>query len=135
MVGKLVFVYGTLRKGDCRFGVPTFVEMVHPEAYLEGFQLIHLGGFPGIIPGPGRVRGEVHRYSSFERLDRIEGFSEANPNSSLFRREEVVVELPLGEELQASVYIFGAGNRMRRPLKVIECGDWFSEEAQAASPL
>ena len=138
MVGKLVFVYGTLRKGDTRFGVPTFVDMAHPEAYLENFQLVHLGGFPGIIPGKGRVRGEVHLYSTFEMLDRIEGFSESSPDGSLFVREKVMVELPGGGELQTSTYVFNGHDmlrRMERRFNVIECGDWFSDEAEASSPL
>lgn len=132
MVGRMVFVYGTLRKGDSRFGVPTFVELVHPEAILEGFQLVHLGGFPGIIPGKGRVKGEVHLYSTFDVLDHIEGFRKDNPEHSLFRREKVMVELPLGKELQASTYTFNG--RDRGDMHVIKSGDWFSREAQSASP-
>ena len=125
MVGKLVFVYGTLRKGDCRFGIETLVEQIHEEAYLEGFQLVHLGGFPGIMPGKGRVRGEVHLYSTFARLDMIEGFCQEEPERSFYRREKVMVELPTGEALQASTYIFN-GRPGKEP-RIIESGDWFDE--------
>lgn len=125
MTGKLVFVYGTLREGDIRFGVDTLVELLHPEAHLEGFQLIHLGGFPGIVPGEGRVRGEVHLYTTFDQLDAIEGHIERNPESSLFRRTEVTVKLPLGRELQASTYVYNG--RPGRGSHVIASGDWFEE--------
>ncbi len=125
MTGKLVFVYGTLRKGDCRYGLDTLVELIHPEAHLEGFQLLHLGGFPGIVPGRGRVRGEVHLYTKFDELDRIEGFCEESPSRSLFLRKQVIIELPLGEELQASTYVFNANPR--EDSRVIESGDWFEE--------
>ncbi len=129
MIGKLVFVYGTLRKGDIRFGIETLIDLVHPEAHLEGFQLIHLGGFPGIVPGKGRVRGEVHLYTTFDQLDAIEGHRKERPENSLFRRTKVIVELPFGEELQASTYVYNS--KPRRGCYVIDCGDWFSGEAQA----
>ena len=129
MTGKIVFVYGTLRKGDIRFGLDSLIDLIHPKAYLEGFQLIHLGGFPGIIPGKGRVHGEIHLYTTFDQLDSIEGFWENDPKASLFRREKVMVELPRGRELQASTYVYNA--RQPRGCQVIESGDWFSDEAQA----
>ena len=125
MTGRLVFVYGTLRKGDCRFGIESLVDQLHEEAYLEGFQLAHFGGFPGIVPGKGRVRGEVHLYSTFDELDRIEGFNEKYPDRSLFKREKVMVELPTGDILQASTYVFNA--RSGRKQRIIESGDWFDE--------
>ncbi len=128
MEGKLVFAYGTLRQGDCRFGIPSFLKMVQPEAHLEGFQLVHLGGFPGIMAGSGRVKGEVHLYSSFDELDGIEGFREDALDTSLFIREEVMVETPFGGELQVSTYIFN-GDRRRR-YHLIESGDWFAEDGR-----
>lgn len=126
MKGHMVFAYGTLRRGDCRYGLDSFVNMVHEEAYLEGFHLVHLGGFPGLRPGKGRVRGEVHLYSTFDELDAIEGFHEESPEGSLFLRQKVLVEVPpLGETLQASTYLFNADDARR--YRVIESGDWFEE--------
>ena len=76
------FVYGTLRKGDSRFGVLDGCECIAAEAYLDDFQMLHLGGFPGIIHGAGRVRGValgvdalvpvVVRQRRILRLDRFE---------------------------------------------------------------
>lgn len=125
MTGKLVFVYGTLREGGCRYGLDSLVELVHPKAYLKRFQLLHLGAFPGIVPGPGCVRGEVHLYTTFDELDGIEGFHKADPGRSLFLREKVMVEIPYGKELQASTYVFNPDSRGDSP--VIESGDWFEE--------
>ena len=129
MEGKLIFAYGTLRQGDCRFGVSSFLKMVQPEAHLKGFQLIHLGGFPGLIPGPGRVKGEIHLYSTFDELDGIEGYhSEDEPEACLYIRREVMVEIPFGRELQVSTYIFNAPRPKNCP--VIESGDWFAEDGR-----
>lgn len=123
MEGKLLFVYGTLRKGDCRFGIPSFIKNVYKKSYLKGFQLFNLGAFPGIMIGHGRVKGEVQLYSDFKDLDRIEGFYEEQPDLSLFIRQKVLVEVPNGEIIQTSVYVFkGIPNKKYR---VIESGDWF----------
>lgn len=122
-----VFVYGTLRRGDSRFQMPHFLEVLHPEAYLTDFQMLDLGAFPGIIPGGGEVRGEIHLYSSLETLDQIEGYREANPESSLYIRRLVEVQLPTSENYEAWTYSFNLkGNRIpKRDLRVVESGDWF----------
>ena len=127
--GVPVFVYGTLRVGDCRHGIKALVQVLHPEAYLPGFQMLHLGGFPGIVPGEGRVRGEIHIYDDFSSLDQIEGYRPADPASSLYLREEVQAEVP-GEAgpVEVSTYIFNRRDRLGSgwTAEVIESGDWFS---------
>lgn len=129
----LVFVYGTLRKDDCRSGVLDNYECVAREAYLEGFQLLHLGSFPGIVPGRGRVRGEVYEIDKrcLKQLDTIEGYRADDPKHSLYRREQVQITTPEGNSIdEVFTYVF---NRQRedREASVIESGDWF--EARYAS--
>lgn len=129
-MSELVFVYGTLRQGDCRHGVTSFEERVHSEAYLSDFQMLHLGGFPGIVPGDGRIRGEVHSYEHFDVLDGIEGFYEENPEDSLYLRQKVKVEIPgLPEPIEVSTYVLNEERGVaRRSLPVVESGDWFEAE-------
>lgn len=121
-----VFVYGTLRQGECRFGLDTLLSVLHDEAYLEGFDMLNFGGaWPGLISGAGRIRGEVHLFSTLDQLDGIEGFSESDPEGSLFTRQEVSVSGADGEQLQATVYIFNdASKTARAQHKHIESGDW-----------
>ena len=75
-----VFVYGTLRTGDCRHGVGCFVQMLAPVAFVEHFAMLDLGGFPGLVPVSPQdddgllIRGEVHEYEDLATLDRIEGY-------------------------------------------------------------
>lgn len=126
MEGKLVFVYGTLREGDCRYGLSSLVNLLSKDAYIEDFQLARLGSFPGIVPGQGRVKGELHLYSTFKELDHIEGFCEDQPESSLFLRQEVTVFTgPRKERIRASTYVYNHDDSRR--LNVIESGDWFEE--------
>lgn len=119
-----VFVYGTLRTGDIRAGGDSFKEMIALEAYIEGFDMLDLGGFPGLVPGNNRIRGEVHEYSHFRTLDMIEGYHEKDPKSSFYIRRLVDVEVPEGVLKGCWVYCL---NRIpQRPkLPIIESGDWF----------
>lgn len=123
-----VFVYGTLRRGDSRFHHPHLLEVLHEEAYLEDFKMLDLGAFPGIVPGKGVVRGEIHLFSSLDDLDRIEGYRERDPDSSLYIRRLVEVQLPTSDNYEAWTYTFNLkGNRLgQRELRVVEGGDWLA---------
>lgn len=123
-----VFVYGTLRRGDSRFRMSHFLAVLHEEAYLEDFEMLDLGAFPGIVPGRGSVRGEIHLYSSLDELDRIEGYRERDPSSSLYIRRLVEVQLPTSDNYEAWTYAFNLkGNRIPpRERRVVEGGDWFA---------
>jgi len=126
-----VFVYGTLRTGDSRFGVESFEEMVAPEAYIDGFVMLDLGGFPGLVKtddGEGRIRGEVHEYEHLEVLDRIEGYSEQNPEMGLYNRVQVPVFNDEGGVIchDTWVYTFNGAHSFQKEEDVIESGDWFA---------
>ena len=123
-----VFVYGTLRSGDCRHGIASLIDVLHEEAYLKDFKMLNLGGFPGITPGEGRVRGEVHEFKSFIELDRIEGCHD-NSTDSLYLREEVEVELPDGNTVRAWTYIFNRADRLG-DVEIIANGDWLNPQAK-----
>ena len=82
-----VFVYGTLLRGRSNHrgylrGCPCIGCGI-----LEGFDMYNVGSFPAIVPGEGRVRGELYRVNrrTLERLDMLEG------NGSLYVRRRVRV--------------------------------------------
>ena len=128
-MSKYVFVYGTLRTGDCRAGVLGNQGLVCEEAYVEGFQLLDIGSFPGVVKGDGRVRGEMHEIDdqTLGILDSIEGYHEDAPEHSLYVREVVPVLNSEGEPAgEAWIYIYNANLRARHRLPpTIESGDWF----------
>jgi gamma-glutamylcyclotransferase (GGCT)/AIG2-like uncharacterized protein YtfP len=68
----LVFVYGTLKRGygNNRLIDGPFVGYAHtnPE-----FELLHLGGFPGMVEGSSVIGGEVYNVKNIAPLDRLEG--------------------------------------------------------------
>ena len=126
MEGHAVFVYGTLRQGDCRFGLSSLVGVLHEEAELKGFDMLSIdGSFPGLVSGEGTVKGEVHVFKTFSELDRIEGFSEKNLERSFYLRQKVTVSTPEGE-MEASTYVFNQDPDVaRKRYSSVETGDWF----------
>ncbi|MFC6920264.1 gamma-glutamylcyclotransferase family protein [Meiothermus taiwanensis] len=83
-VPEAVFVYGTLKQGERNFQVSKEAGWLRSaEAYIEGFQLFHIPkgkgrpyAYPGVVPGEGRVWGEVQWFADLEYalllLDRLE---------------------------------------------------------------
>jgi gamma-glutamylcyclotransferase (GGCT)/AIG2-like uncharacterized protein YtfP len=111
--GELVFVYGTLQRG----------ERYH--AYLEGqrfvgehetravYRLLHLGGYPGVVPGGATaIRGELWRVT-VEVLGRVDELEEV-PDE--YGREHIAT--PFGE---AWIYLY-RGDASAWP--EIPGGDW-----------
>ena len=107
-----VFVYGLLRKGQ------SMAHMLAQAKYLgetevDGFDLFHLGTYPGAVAGDGRVKGELYEVESLDALDAAEGVDRSPP---LYQRREVET----GGE-RAWIYVYA------RPLAgtlKIESGDW-----------
>jgi gamma-glutamylcyclotransferase (GGCT)/AIG2-like uncharacterized protein YtfP len=84
-----VFVYGTLKKKQCRESVMMdFSDSISINENIKG-SLIDVGSFPGLINSKKTVIGEVHTTKEIENLletlDGIEGFSGYN-SDSLFTR-------------------------------------------------
>jgi pyruvate carboxylase len=107
-----LFVYGTLRtamnnplhkiiRGD--------VEWIG-ETEVQG-ELYDLGNYPGAVPSHDKaslITGEVLKIKSEEKvlkiLDEYEGLSQTDPGNTEFRRDEVNIKLPAGNEAKAWIY-------------------------------
>lgn len=94
-----VFVYGTLKQGECRGDV---IPASGPRraGTIRG-RLVDLGAFPGLLGGDGVVHGEwvpvADGAAVLRVLDEIEGFRGYLPeHESLYHR--VVVTVTLGDE-------------------------------------
>lgn len=114
-----VFVYGTLRKGDFNHPLITRVGGIFVGTeWIDGYQMYHLGGFPGVVRGKGKVFGEVYvlpmpKYA-LKRLDRLEGAP------VMFRRSVVLTRF--GE---AYIYLW---NSPVYALPKIDSGNWDDAE-------
>ncbi len=130
-----VFVYGTLRKGDCRFVILEGCECLHEEAFVDGFEMLNFGSFPGIVPGAGRIVGEIYEIDDelLAQLDRIEGYREDDPKNSLYIRQKVdafyadggSIPGPDGSGGEVLTYVFNERPGRLQHREVITSGDWF----------
>jgi gamma-glutamylcyclotransferase (GGCT)/AIG2-like uncharacterized protein YtfP len=110
----LVFFYGTLMSGFHRPGGNRLERVLTPvgRGWIPA-TLFDLGIYPAAIPAfDSRVWGEVHQMldtdSVLSILDEIEGYSAAEPDKSLYTREEVPVTIDDGGIVLAWVYFYNA---------------------------
>ena len=88
--------------------------------------LFDVGLYPAAVPAPeSQVWGEVYamadREAVLSALDEIEGYRPADPDSSLYLRQETDVRLPDGATAKASVYFYNAP--LGRALRIVS-GDY-----------
>lgn len=103
-----VFVYGTLKQGECRELCWPRVALNIESAWTLG-ALIDLGPYPALLVGCDRVLGELWSFDPqdiaivFEHLDRIEGTNQPGmPNE--YDRVCVRVTCQTHGEVSASTY-------------------------------
>lgn len=134
-VGDSIFFYGSLRPPydtQRRIGIASMVRRLG-RAEVRG-TLHDLGAYPALTAGAGIVIGDVHEVIDARLaavLDPFEGFDPANPESSLYVREQVDLTSPEGV---AWVY------RYRGSLDsstIVAGGDWvlYLDEAERDGTL
>lgn len=104
--GDLIFVYGTLRKGeraDLSSGFYSYGVDYIDRDKING-NLYHLGAFPGVREATNlqpytsdmpTITGEVFRIrdqSIIALLDAYEGYRSADPTGGLYNRQQVLTE-------------------------------------------
>ena len=115
-----LFVYGTLMRG---FHNHRFLDGAAylGEAYLPGYCMFSLGGFPGILPKyDHRVHGELHEITEdmLPSLDRLEGVPR------LYTRETKEVFLDHESLDEAFVYVYAGTSGRTQLIDIIESGRW-----------
>jgi gamma-glutamylaminecyclotransferase len=103
--GKLIFVYGTLKRGGSNHLYLAGQTFVGEARTAPGFILFELAGYPGMVADPTAregVAGEVWAVDAhaLEQLDALEGLAEG-----LYRRERVPLLAPFdGETVESYFY-------------------------------
>jgi gamma-glutamylaminecyclotransferase len=112
-----VFVYGTLKRGDCRHGHLAGSVFVGEAVTAAGYRLFHLGDYPGLLDeaGGGSIEGELYEVTDgqLRALDDVEGVDE-----NWYARRPIRLEAPF-TDLPAEAYFFlgdvrGMRERKRR---------------------
>jgi gamma-glutamylcyclotransferase (GGCT)/AIG2-like uncharacterized protein YtfP len=125
MKNYLVFVYGTLRKGEKYAHYLEKAECIELNCTING-QLYDTGwGYPALIEEKGEqlVNGELYRVSAeqLKSLDRLEDYEE-NGTSNLYERIITTVSTESGEQ-EAIVYVMKV---KRDHFTKIENNDWIN---------
>lgn len=84
---QLLFVYGSLRPSLAR-GRPLelVADLEHRGVASVPGDLYDLGDYPGLVPGDGRVWGDLLRPPDAERLALLDDYEECGGPNPLFRR-------------------------------------------------
>lgn len=118
-----VFVYGTLRKGECNHFLLSKAKLVLPHCWTYGVLYDTGEGYPCMLPhAQQRVIGEVYAVTDeeLERLDELEGYCGPGKNNLYDRISQIVYSG--NREILAQLYVYADDNSL--DLEIIESGDW-----------
>lgn len=112
---KLLFVYGTLKRGCSNHHFLTGQKFVGEAHTAPGFRLFELDGHPGLVPRSedrDGVAGEVWSVddAALVRLDGLEGLAEG-----MYRREIVPLRAPFADQ-NIEGYLYNRSIAGRRDL-------------------
>ncbi|MFC4076330.1 gamma-glutamylcyclotransferase [Salinithrix halophila] len=122
---KLLFVYGSLRRGEMYEHYLNEAEPVAMQAWTSGMLFDTGEGYPAMsLLGSGRVYGEVYRITEKElaAIDQLEDFQPGG-HGNLYERVRLPIETDQAS-LEALAYIFPQPRTQEMP--VVEMGDWKS---------
>jgi gamma-glutamylcyclotransferase (GGCT)/AIG2-like uncharacterized protein YtfP len=111
-----VFVYGTLKRGECRAKFWPYPPLAVESATIRG-RLYDLGPYPALGPGDDTIRGEVWHLAEADMpetlriLDEVEGATQLG--TAYYRRIVVTCITDDGKSHQAFAYEFAHLNRLR----------------------
>lgn len=106
-----VFVYGTLKRGQCRESCWPTEPLAVRSAWTYG-TLYDLGPYPALLVGNDRILGELWSFEPEDVpgvllvLDRVEGTNQPGLANEYDRVQVAVTWLECGENLVASTYRF-----------------------------
>jgi len=121
----IVFVYGTLRKGQGNHYLMQGAEFLGEARTTPHWKMVSLGPFPGVIPGSGSIVGELFKVDppAMARLDRLEGAPR------FYHRKSVT----LTDGRSAIMYVLTHAGRYADH-EPITSGDWCDPQYAASGP-
>jgi gamma-glutamylaminecyclotransferase len=119
-MAALIFVYGTLRRGECNHAQLGRSRFVRSVTTAPRYQLVDLGSYPALLEGGDTaVHGELYEVDD-EHLPQLDAFEDV---PSLYERKRLELNVPgvgaLGYVMRAET----AGDA-----RVIASGDWCRNE-------
>ncbi|MCF6136346.1 gamma-glutamylcyclotransferase family protein [Pseudalkalibacillus berkeleyi] len=123
MKSSLVFVYGTLRKGESNHHLLAGTNCVNERAWINGTLYDTGQGYPALSLTPfGSVYGEVYEVDDklISKLDQLEGY-QFGRERNLYEREMKKI---MTNDGLVETYIYTVDHNPSLCIKRIECGDW-----------
>ncbi len=115
-MSDLVFVYGTLRRGEVNHYLLSGAEFCGVHLTRPRYRMLHLGTYPGVVAGgSSSIEGEIYRVDTkgLVKLDRLEAYPR------LYTRKLIPTDWG-----RAWIYLY-RGSRQSR--SVIPSGSWCGE--------
>jgi gamma-glutamylcyclotransferase (GGCT)/AIG2-like uncharacterized protein YtfP len=128
----LVFVYGTLKRGEINHDLLAPAIQSIERGWVEGI-LHDVGEFPAMVEGTGQVHSELMRVAADDLprilpiLNRLEGYDPRNESGSLYHRRIVDASCASGRHKRAHAYFCNPAHPDMPPLDcfpVVEGGEW-----------
>jgi gamma-glutamylcyclotransferase (GGCT)/AIG2-like uncharacterized protein YtfP len=144
MTKSLVFIYGTLKQGQCRAGSMLPSRYLGIASITGYFTMYNAGSYPALvsdeIPADRRVRGELYECDEdmLRDLDQIEGVPHLF-NRAYVKLDEInLSHLPttedtywMLEEKRAISYVYVDQERLIEEAELIESGFWTDDLKKA----
>lgn len=133
---RFIFVYGTLKRGQCREHCWPRVPLSVKPAFVRG-RLLCLGPFPGLVQGEQWVRGEAWEIAENELaetlrvLDEIEGFQQPREANQYERIETDRFARIGGSAIGHAITYVLADAKLRKRGRAVEPSFTASGEAYA----
>lgn len=108
----LLFVYGTLRSGECNHHLLETSQLLGSHETLPEYTLYDLGAYPAVIEGHSAIQGEVYLIddATLAEVDKLENVPVE------YRREQI--DTPFGT---AWIYLYQDVSQLS---EMISSGDW-----------
>lgn len=137
---ELVFIYGTLKQGQCRESSMNSARYLGTATIASNFAIYNCGQYPALVKlqdtQPNNVRGEIYEVDEehLEVLDRIEGVP------YLYKRDAVEISVFMCSNLPTTLhtheqfkqkrvisYFYVDHERLLDEAELIETGFWTDE--------
>lgn len=134
-----VFVYGTLKRGQCREGCWP-AEPLHIEKAWTRGELYDTGPYPALFAGGDSVAGELWFFSSqaiarvLKVLDRVEEYEPGCEATNLYNRVPVECIDRAGNVYRAYTYLYGRAEE-RKNFQRVEAGYLWGDRCFAVWPV
>ena len=119
----LLFVYGTLRRGEANHAHLDDARFVRTACTEPRYELVDLGGYPALLEdGSTAVIGELYEIDS-SRLERLDAFEDV---PTLYQRKSIRLA-----DIEAEVYVMERDRAHRAP-RIVD-GDWSTSRSDRRS--